>query len=403
MGFENPNLWHHVYRGGAGLVAGAYGVYRASKQERPMGPKRPGPPRRGGRRKRPMLAIGPVGGFGGAQGEGAHVTITKARGSYTAKNRENRLGLLLTREQDLYRGLSRFDTNIGYWALGFVKGILTPTTVEPPMAIINLLPMYPNNGTAAEGWAHFAFNYPAGTPNETPVRRVRQGEDMPGTGLTDLYLPMDTNATSPTFGANDRFRKALFSNIQVKFNFYGARFRNTDFYVDLVSPKDDETDFASADVTNQEFKGLLDSLTRPLMYSNILETNNNKIPNSKLRFLKRWKYTIPASTSSDLNTAVGNLKEVVLNLKLKRLVNYMRKDEITVAAISELGADDITTSTNSDCKVLPSERQRLYLIIRAFAPQAWDALNQAADIQNIVPTYDMSIKRTYTRSGQTKD
>lgn len=401
MGFRDPSRWHRVLRLGGGVVAGAYGAYRTAR-ENPMGPRRPGPPIRRRKRRGPMLAIGQVGNFGGQGGEGAHLTITKARGSYTAKNKENRMGLLLTKETDMYRGLSRFDTNTGWYRLGFVTGFGSGDAVEPPMTIVNLLPMYPNVGTAAEGWAHMRFIYPLGVPNENPLRTQQPGMGLDGTAFNDLYLPTDTNAETPLLTTNDNFRKALFSNIQVKMNLYGARFRNTDFYIDLVSPKDDETDFASADLNNQEFKGLLDSLTRPLMYSNILETVNNRVPSQKLRYLKRWRFTVPASTSSDLNTAVGNLKEVSLNLKLKRLVSYMRKDEMQVAAISAGGSDDIIPATNIACKVLPNETKRVYLIIRAFAPQVYNIVAPAEEYADIVPSFDMSVKRTYTRAIQTK-
>lgn len=404
MGFKDPRLWHNGIRLVGGLATAGYGVYRGVRQQGGMPPRRPGPPRRRRPRKPAMLAIGQVGGFGGGQSDGAHVTLTKARGSYTAKNKENKFGLIMTKESDMFRGLTRFDTNTGYFNLGFMINRIGPGIVETPMTIVNLLPMYPNAGTAAEGWAHFQFTYSGGSAtNEASVRRSLTGSNLDGTGAFPLYIPVDTNAETATLNPTDNFRKALFHSIKVKFNLYGARFRSTDFYIDLVSPRDEDADFASADTGTPELRALLDSLTRPLMYSNILETVNNNLPFKKLRFIKRWKYNVPASTATDLNTAVGNLKEVVLNLKLKKLVNYMRKENLTVPGVSVAAADDIIALTNTTCQVLPNESARMYLIIRAFAPQSWNATLPANNYEDVVPSYDMSIKRLYTRSLQSKE
>jgi len=318
-------------------------------------------------------------------------SLTHAKSTFKLnRKRPDATSMMLANIVDRWNYVSNFDTNTG--AIGIVNKDSGIGNIIP-LVTFNLTGYSQLTTVTADSTVAVAYTWANSTAGSPLSRFFISGGDATGAATATRYLVETTTSNAATSAELD-IPKILMNTINVKMNLYGARKRDTKFYIDLVRIKDDECDFNSADVNNQEFKNLIDGLTKPLVWSNINVNESNKyVPKKKLQFLKSWRYTVPAASADDINTTVGNLKEVALNLNLNKIINYQRFDEGALTGHAQVDGDDYTVTTNTVIKEQPNETSRMYLMVRAFAPErsATGATNALID-----PSIDIIIKRRYT-------
>jgi len=305
------------------------------------------------------------------------------------------MGMLLARVRDEFRGITNFDVNSGFYGLANKGAGVGGLGYEPPVHVWCLVgtPQKSNNG--AGGLPGRKFNYQDASANKTVTVNILPGQDGTGAIATQQWIITKTNVGGANPTSPIDCPKYMIGNISVHLNLYGARKRDTKFYIDLVRTLDEKSDFLTGDPASQEYKNLIDGLARPLIWSNIGVSNSSVVPRQKLQFVKSWEYTVEAASNLDLNVASGNIKEVRLNINLNKTFNYQRQDLKVTLPVGVDDRDDFQTLSGVDCQNLPVENARYYLMLRAFAPEK--SAPGAVDV-NVDPSYDMVIVRNRTMS-----
>jgi len=320
-------------------------------------------------------------------------TLTKVKTSFKLKKVvPDATNLMMAHIVDRWNSVSNFDTNTGN--IGIVnKNHISGIGSIIPLLTFNLTGYNQLDRTSDDSSVCAAWDWETNSSLANLRRFFVNGANNLG-GLVQPKWAVETTTSNAQTSAQVNIPKILLKSVEIKMNLYGARKRDTQFLIDLVRIKDDECDFNSASLSNQEFKNMIDGLTKPLVWSNInVNESNKQVPGKKLQFLRSWKYTVPAASTDDINSTVGNIKEVSLNLTLNKFINYQRFDEQLLTGHAQADGDDYVANTASIIYEQPNETSRMYLMVRAFAPER----STAGDIQALIdPSIDIIMKRRYT-------
>lgn len=279
-----------------------------------------------------------------------------------------------------FQGLSNFDTNSGFFTIGNWVNTTTDQC-SVPLHLYDLT-VVPNNSTTLPCAQVYGIGT-ASAANGTPYTANLTGQDASGAGSTSWQFER---------GNVQPYRADSFVHdwTSVKLNLYGARKRTTYFDIMFVRFPQDFANLGSASASNTEFKQMLAYLTRPVMYSNI-NVFNPKVAKA-MTIVKRFRYYVPPTQSIDLNTTTGKIKNV--NIFIKHNTRYMLDyvDSANVPAMRGADLVDYTNQPDNENHNYPIDHRRLYMLIRAFAPEqrtsaGWPTVDAAID-----PSYDILLR-----------
>lgn len=283
-----------------------------------------------------------------------------------------------------YQGLSNFDTSTGFHSIGNWVNTTTDQ-VSVPLHMYDLT-VVPNNSTTCPAARVFGIGT-ASASNGTPYFAALNGQM--GDGTLDSNWQFERGNVQPY--RTDSF---LHDWTSVKLNLYGARKRTTYFDVMFVRFPNEFASLGSASTSNADFKNLLAYLTRPLMYSNINVYNPEVASNIKV--VKRFRYYVPPTQSIDLNTTTGKIKNVNIFIRHNTRYKLDYNEAANVPAMRGADLVDYTNQPDDQNHNYPKHERRLYMIIRAFAPEqrstaGWPVVDAAID-----PSYDILLRNGIT-------
>jgi len=317
-----------------------------------------------------------------------------------------------------FQGITNFDTNTGFFSIAN-RGDTTTGIVTVPMHVYNLI-VFKNSDTSTPELGH-AYAWSSSLGTASVVREPIFGMDP--TGTTSNKGWQSENLRGPSYlglvGDTMDFanaEKLLHEWTQVKLNLYGARSRPTWFMIDFVQVKNEFANFASAAGSNERFIELINALTGSMTYSNLQSRDTRAL--SFLKFVKRFRYMIPAENSTDLNTACGKIKEVKLFIKHGRVLNmapHENRDGLVRLGHAQVDGGDF--ETNNVVLNTCADAAQMFMIVRAWSPSRredttanWAGIGTnyspiASTVYtaksvggglNDVPSYDMILRQKYS-------
>lgn len=317
-------------------------------------------------------------------GGGNDWTVSTRRVGYRKKPTLSRLARMMEvgmhKQIFRFQGLTRFDTNVGFYKLW--NALETSTnSVNLPVHIYDLT-SFNNIGNYSParrfGWTSQATTADCGTAN-LPCQNAA--------GATDVAGPWILENGEGTV-TNSRIMRHDWSDI--RFNFYGPRKRTTKFEVMFVRVKDELANPLIAGASNASFKDLMNYLERPCIFSN-LQTFQPHIA-KKMRIVKKYTYWVSAGQTTDVDTTVGKIKEARIFMRHDRIYNLDWRHEggADLAHGADDGIDFVQDQLHHNG---PWYGSRLLMIVRAFAPERRSVVDYSAAADALTdPTYDILIR-----------
>lgn len=284
-----------------------------------------------------------------------------------------------------FNNLSNYDTNVGAIYLGNHRNTLSGE-VTLPLHIYDLT-SFPNQAVGAPV-AGQSFRWASVAAGAACFRAPITGTSA-GTGTTQGWEDELQITTSPVV------QQAFHQWTDVRFNFFGARKRTTWFEVMFIRVHDELAHpYAAAD-TNVEYLKLMQYLERPLIWSN-LQTDAAGSAHTKFRVVKRMKYFVSAGQTTDVDTSVGNIKEAKIFLKHNKRLDYDWSNSGPTALLGHTEADGTDFVRDSSTHNFPKHKERLLMVVRAFAPER--VLTATTPVTNALvdPSYDIIIRNAFT-------
>lgn len=278
------------------------------------------------------------------------------------------------------QNITNYDTSLGALPL---RNSDDSVTVSSPVHVWDLTTV-PNQGTSDA--AGYAFGW-AGAGSEVPVTRVAlptQGR----TGVIDNQGRYYNENGVPATPLNVENGHHAWTSVNI--NFYGPRKRTTWFEVIFFTPKDQFADPIRASLTNSELKYWLQYMERPLIYSN-LQTDVGGKGYNKMKIIRRFKYYVSSSQTTDVDSSVGKIKQAKIFVRHDKLIDFDWQHDVNGGNVIPhgigAGVEFVNDSTDAN---YPHSKQRVYMCVRAFAPERTDTnapLNADVD-----PSYDIIIR-----------
>jgi len=415
---RRPLQWQVGAAAAAGRVA--RGVYNAARST--------------GVKRSHAYAAGGIAGVGAAVYEGTRrpryaataggsssITRSKATiGRYPALKPNRLLKLIkcgMTDRKEIFQGITNFDTNCGYFTIAN-RSDSTTGVITQPLHVYHLTGFY-NNGDQPQPFLGRAFGWYNAAATAPVEAYSLAGMSSDGTGLTGDWTPMVNHGpiSSTVQWAFPNADRILHEYTNIKMNLYGARARPTWFNVDIVQVRNEHCNFASADPSHPRFKELISALTSSHTFSNLQTRDTSAL--KYLKFIKRFKYYIPAEQSTDLNTATGNIKEVKIFVRHGRILNmtsHESKADLEIIPHEQVDGGDY----EKQVRVLNTcaDSAQMFVIVRAWSPvrypsttaqwstagtnytplgaNVWNAKPNPAVAGLDCPSYDMVMTRQWT-------
>lgn len=295
---------------------------------------------------------------------------------------------LMTNNVFRYQNLSNYDTNVGALTIRNSRNTTTGLVTSP----IHIYDISAFNNTSNHtcgyqlGWASTL----AGADFS---RTALIGQDQTGATFSAFWGNEDNVQNSPYPNA----KNALHNWSDIRFNFYGPRKRTTFFEVMFITLKDEFADLIHGAVSNISAKLLLQYLERPLIYSN-LQTDVQGEASKMFKVVKRFRYYISASQSTDVDTSVGKVKEAKIFMRHDRMRGYdwQHNGYATTDVLPHGDADGTQWVRDDDCHNMPGPDKRLYMIVRAFSPERAVVADDATVDADRDPTYDCIIRNSFS-------
>lgn len=309
-------------------------------------------------------------------------TLSRRRNKTTLKKPPTTRALVTAGYRALTRGvtgLTNFDVNVGKYLLS--NDSAPDGSVRLPIHMLNLTGIDNNIAdltTVVTPHLQLAWN----NSSNAAVCIV-----TPFTGTNNIGANVQNWQTIAGPAGPYLVRRAHLISTYVAFNFYGARVRDTQFKVHLLSFKDDDADVLVK--TDPESTAFITGLERPLTFNQLTPSAPRWAHNVK--FHKTWTYNVPATTNDSLNTATGNVLEAKINIKHNKLFTLVNNESATTGREGHLN----DASYDVDVQLVrnaPMPKQRLYLYITAFAPQR---VTRGSETAAETPSYDMIVRQKW--------
>lgn len=324
---------------------------------------------------------------------GNDVTVSKSKVGYKKKLTLSRVQRMLRigMNYQVYRfqNITNYDTNLG--GLNIVNWQSSTGEVISPVHVYDLT-SFPNvsNKTAGYymGWASTAAGANA-------TRQILPGQTSNGTIDGNGYWNLETKGGVNPTTTFPNATKFVHNWTDVRVNFYGPRKRSTFYEILFVRMKDEFASLEGGASSNPELKDFLRYLERPCIYSNLQTYLTQKA--KSMRIVKRFKYWVSASQTTDVDTTVGKIKEARIFLRHDKIYGLDYRtlgSELDTIGHAQADGDDYGVDTTHNNT--PWFGSRLYMIIRAFAPErtiGTTGFPPGADASKD-PTYDIIIRNS---------
>jgi len=281
-----------------------------------------------------------------------------------------------------YQGLSNFDLDSGQYFIGNSNKM--DGSIVTPIHVINLTNLRNNpDDVVTDMNVHYKLRWAGEASSSAIQAEAFSGQDLSATGSGD---PTWVTIMGPQ--SNVDVTHAYLVGTSIGFNFYGARTRATRFQVHLVSYKDDDYN-PLIKGGEEEVKTWLTGLERPLVYNNLTP----RVPGWKkgIKFLKTWSYNLEATTNDVLNTSVGSIMEAKIYIKHNTMLNFKNDEYDKTGRADHSNFADYTVDFEG-VRNSPTPKQRLHLIVTAFAPERVPDEEFTA---TETPSYDMIIRQSW--------
>lgn len=283
-----------------------------------------------------------------------------------------------------FQNLTNFDTNMGGLIIRNYRDPVSGS-IETPVHIYDIS----------------AF---ANQQNQVAGYQLGWASDSAGADITRTALPGQFGSggvnTSGIYHSEKtgtyvypKAQSALHNWTDIRMNCYGSRKRSTYFSVMFIVLKSEFADLLYGAVSNPSAKLLLQYLERPLIYSN-LQTDVGGKAHNMFKVVKRFRYYIPASQTTDVDTTVGKIKEAKIFFKHDRMRYFdWQHNNLLDADILPHGDDDgIDFVRDDDVHNNTSYDKRLFMVVRAFAPERSTGDPDAARD----PSYDLIVRNSWS-------
>lgn len=293
------------------------------------------------------------------------------------------------------QGITQYDTTTGWFPLRLIKNAANEQ--ELPLHVWDLT-AHPNYEANTYTSPHVGFVAKKATTAATAAVSF----DPVYVGTQNANGVVTTNNTmlriENSFDENGQpasLRKSFHHWSHIKLNLYGVRKRATRYVVQLVMVKQEFADFISAAGTNQEKQKLVDYLVRPFIWSNLNQSDPQTL--SMIKILKTYEVIIDPITTDEYAGAssVPHIQTVNWFVKHNRVRRYdWSRGQ---AASTDPGAvydDESAVPGYLSTRVDPSNR--VYLMIRAMAPEQRTAEFNAAIDPITDPSYDLIIRQKFS-------
>eukprot|EP00955_Chlamydomonas_euryale_P109316 365923-Chlamydomonas_euryale.AAC.2 len=198
------------------------------------------------------------------------------------------------------QGIMQYDPNVGFYQLR--QSVTAAGAIYSPVLVWDLTSI-PNRGNDEAAGYSYGWEYSLSTTNMFKEDLATQDSTGSIAGGSLWYNERNGIASSP-LNVENGYQEWTAINI----NFYGPRKRTSWFEVIFFTPRDDFADPFRASLSNSENKYWLQYLERPLIYSN-LQTDVSGKGYNKMRIIRRYKYFVSASQTTDVDTSVGKIKQ----------------------------------------------------------------------------------------------
>jgi len=284
------------------------------------------------------------------------------------------------------QNITNYDTSLG--AIQLRNSEIGPgNPVSSPVHVWDLTTV-PNQGTTDAAGFAFGWSIPGSIADVTrtpiPTQQPDGSQDVTGRYFNENGVP-----ASPL-----NIENGFHAWTSVNINFYGPRKRTTWFEVIFFTPVDQFADPIRASLSNTELKYWLQFMERPLIYSN-LQTDVAGKGYNKMKIIRKYKYFISSSQTTDVDTSVGKIKQAKIFIRHSKMIDFdWQHDANSGAVISHRQEDGVDYVTDSSDINYPHSKQRVYMAIRAFAPERTNT-NEPPDA-DIDPTYDIVIRNHWS-------
>lgn len=280
-----------------------------------------------------------------------------------------------------YQALTNFDTTVGFHPLANFKNT-TSGALDMPLHIYDLT-SFPNVSQPAPG---YSYSWDSELATAQAVRSALGGQP-PGGGTVSVMWHKENGTSSDATYPNSRVFRHDWTSISA--NLYGARKRSNKFMIMFFRCKDEFANPIAAGISNPAYSELIEYLQRPLIYSNL--QTYNKDPAKKLQIVKQMTYWVPAAQTTDVDTAVGKIKEIKIFLRHDKVYGLDWRHEGTAGSLPHAVVDGLDYVQDLTHHNYPTHGSRLFMCIRAFAPERRTAASYVP-VADIDPSYDILIR-----------
>eukprot|EP00955_Chlamydomonas_euryale_P017124 182784-Chlamydomonas_euryale.AAC.1 len=210
------------------------------------------------------------------------------------------------------QGLTQYDTNVGFYQLR--QSVTAAGAIYSPVHIWDLTSICNRGNDEAPG---FSFGWESALNSANAFKEPLSTQDSTGTTTGGSKWYNENGLSLNALNVENGFHEWTSVNI----NFYGPRKRTTWFEVIFFTPRDDFADPIRANLGNVENKYLLQYLERPLIYSN-LQTDVGGKGYNKMRVIRRYKYYVSASQTTDVDTSVGKIKQAKIIIRHNKMLDF---------------------------------------------------------------------------------
>lgn len=308
-----------------------------------------------------------------------------------AKIARNSMLLKSMMQNEIYRfqNITNYDTNVGGLTLRNSRNTTTGA-VTTPIHIYDIS-AFNNESTQTCG---YQMGWASTAAGAAFTRTALTGQDQTGTPFS-AYWVTEKNATDTPFPA---VQNAMHNWTDIRFNFYGPRKRTTYFDVMFIVIKSQYADLLQGNGANVSSKLLLQYLERPLIYSN-LQTDVGGEGAKMFKVVKRFRYYVSASQTTDTDTSVGKIKEAKIFMKhdRKRDYDWQHHGLADTDVLPHDDDDGLNYVRDDDVHNFPAYDKRMYMVVKAFSPERAIVTDAAPDIDATRdPTYDVMIRNSFS-------
>lgn len=294
------------------------------------------------------------------------------------------------------QGITQYDTNTGFYG---IRQLINASGFQMMPLHVWDLTAHPNDvsGTYTEpNVGYYCYKTATTAGADVVFAPIPEGsQNAAGVATSSNTALVAENISDASFASAkaNSLRKAFHHWSHIKMNLYGVRKRATRYVVQLMMVKQEFADFISAAQSNNEKRKLVDYLVRPFIFSNLQQGDCQTIKD--IRILKTYEVIIDPITTDEYSGATSTPHIQTLNWFVNhnrvRRYDWLRAGAgVTTNSAAYDAENPVALSTTVD----PSSR--VYLVVRALAPEATSAEFNTAIDPISQPSYDLILRQKFS-------